>query len=229
MKRLTKKLWFGKKRFGWGSRPVSPEGWLVTLLFMLIVIWAADYLRFVENFVFELELEKIYLIGHSFGGGLAALVVAHNPALAKRLILVDAAVVRRERLGLRQQAAKTMAAAKGIFSRLPFADKLRPLAEKIVYRIAGTHDYQKTNGVMRETFKNILAEDLTSSADFIKIPTLLVWGDFDDSTPVEDGRELNRRIGGSILRLVENCGHNPHVTHTTELVRVVSEFIKSGN
>ncbi len=43
MKRLTKKLWFGKKRFGWGSRPVSPEGWLVTLLFVLIVIWDAEY------------------------------------------------------------------------------------------------------------------------------------------------------------------------------------------
>ncbi len=44
MKRFTKKLWFGKKRFGWGSRPVSPEGWLVTLIFVAAVFF--DVTRF---------------------------------------------------------------------------------------------------------------------------------------------------------------------------------------
>ncbi len=45
MKRLTKKPWFGKKYFGWGLRPVSREGWLVTFVFILIIIINAFYFR----------------------------------------------------------------------------------------------------------------------------------------------------------------------------------------
>ena len=38
MKRITNKPWFGKKYFGWGLRPVSWEGWLVTVAFLIIII-----------------------------------------------------------------------------------------------------------------------------------------------------------------------------------------------
>jgi len=93
--------------------------------------WAvADYLKFTEIFAAELGIEKIYLIGHSFGGGLAAVFAAHNPEMVLKLILIDAAVIRKERLGLRQSVAKAMSAGKGLFVRLPFSDKLRPFAEK---------------------------------------------------------------------------------------------------
>jgi hypothetical protein len=35
---ITKHPWFGPKRFGWGWRPVSWEGWLATFLCVTIVI-----------------------------------------------------------------------------------------------------------------------------------------------------------------------------------------------
>ena len=38
MKRITKKAWFGKKIMGWGIRPVSLEGWLVTTVFTIAII-----------------------------------------------------------------------------------------------------------------------------------------------------------------------------------------------
>jgi hypothetical protein len=37
MKRITKKAWFGKKIIGWGIRPVSLEGWLVTAVFLIAI------------------------------------------------------------------------------------------------------------------------------------------------------------------------------------------------
>ncbi|HII90827.1 MAG TPA: hypothetical protein HA262_01285 [Methanosarcina sp.] len=36
MKRLTRKAWFQKRRIGWGVRPASLEGWLVTIGFIII-------------------------------------------------------------------------------------------------------------------------------------------------------------------------------------------------
>ncbi|HEY3637467.1 MAG TPA: hypothetical protein VGK90_04890 [Rhizomicrobium sp.] len=37
---ITKRPWFGPKRFGWGWTPVSWEGWFVTVLSMAVVIAA---------------------------------------------------------------------------------------------------------------------------------------------------------------------------------------------
>ena len=38
---ITKHPWFGPKRIGWGWRPVTWQGWLITVLFVGIVIWAS--------------------------------------------------------------------------------------------------------------------------------------------------------------------------------------------
>jgi hypothetical protein len=38
MKRITKKAWFGKKIIGWGIRPVSLEGWLITIVFTIAIV-----------------------------------------------------------------------------------------------------------------------------------------------------------------------------------------------
>jgi len=43
MKRITKKAWFGKRILGWGYRPVSLEGWLITIVFLVASIAALVY------------------------------------------------------------------------------------------------------------------------------------------------------------------------------------------
>lgn len=41
---LTKKAWFGPKRYlGWGWTPASWEGWLVTLVYVVILIAAGAF------------------------------------------------------------------------------------------------------------------------------------------------------------------------------------------
>lgn len=41
MKRISKKAWFGKRILGWGYRPVSLEGWVVTVVFLIAIF--ADF------------------------------------------------------------------------------------------------------------------------------------------------------------------------------------------
>ena len=38
------KLWFGRKKYGWGWTPCSKEGWFVTLVFIALVMLSARYL-----------------------------------------------------------------------------------------------------------------------------------------------------------------------------------------
>lgn len=38
---ITKRPWFGPKRFGWGWTPISWEGWLVTAFVLAVTIAAS--------------------------------------------------------------------------------------------------------------------------------------------------------------------------------------------
>ena len=43
MPRLTKKAWFGpRKYFGWGWTPTSWEGWVTILVYIVTVVWTLD-------------------------------------------------------------------------------------------------------------------------------------------------------------------------------------------
>lgn len=39
---ITKHPWFGPKRIGWGWRPVNWEGWVITFLFVAVVVAACS-------------------------------------------------------------------------------------------------------------------------------------------------------------------------------------------
>ena len=45
MPRLTREPWFGPKRYGWGLSPVSWQGWLATLVFVVVAILAASLIH----------------------------------------------------------------------------------------------------------------------------------------------------------------------------------------
>jgi hypothetical protein len=63
------KLWFRRKRYGWGWEPCSKEGWFVTLLFIAsLIFWgfhienATDEGRLLEDYFFPLASTFILFI-----------------------------------------------------------------------------------------------------------------------------------------------------------------------
>ncbi|MCU0652844.1 MAG: alpha/beta hydrolase, partial [Candidatus Pacebacteria bacterium] len=184
-----------------------------------------DYIRFVEQFCAAMKLDKFYLIGHSFGGALACKFAATHPEMVEKLVLCDAAIIRKERLDWRQQYAKKMAAFKHRLLELPFAGGIYPLAKKILYKFVGSRDYELASPVMKETFKMVLATDTLEYARKLAVPTLVVWGDQDKSTPVEDAYELNKEIPGSVLWIIPGAGHKVHRTHAHQLAEAVNRFL----
>lgn len=45
MAKITKEAWFGKRILGWGYRPISLEGWLVTIVFLAAIFASISYLE----------------------------------------------------------------------------------------------------------------------------------------------------------------------------------------
>jgi pimeloyl-ACP methyl ester carboxylesterase len=198
---------------GFGKSAVPEKPWTVD-----------DYVEWVKDFADKLEMDGFILIGHSFGGQVAAKFCAICPKKVDKLVLCAAAVVRKPRLGSRQLVAKYLAKTKIIFQNIPFG--IYPVLRKIVYRIAGTRDYAQLQGVMAQTFLNVVGESVIESAKRIKTLTLIVWGDKDRETPTEDAREINNAIAGSRLEIIPDAGHKLHRTHAQILAEKIINFLK---
>ena len=63
MNRLTKEPWFAKRRIGWGMNPQSWQGWVLTLILILIILLDGIYLYKTVLFIIILVIAIIcYLI-----------------------------------------------------------------------------------------------------------------------------------------------------------------------
>lgn len=93
---------------------------------------------------------------------------------------------------------------------------------KFLYRILGASDYYNCkNEIMRETFKNIIAEDLTPYLSEIKKPAIIIWGEKDKYTPLADGILMNKKIKNSKLHIIKNAGHGIHIYESGKLAEII--------
>ncbi len=68
--------------------------------------------------------------------------------------------------------------------------------------------------------------DLAKWLHRITVPTLFVWGADDRIVPPAYGDAFRRLIPGARLRLIQACGHQPHVEKTDEFLDAVSANIE---
>jgi len=188
-------------------------------------VWDSDdYVKYLLSFIKQLNLDNFYLIGHSFGGALALKLTAKNPKMVKKLVLCDAAIIRKERLGIKQKIVKVVSKyTSEIIAKTP----LYPFFERAAYWFAGAHDYYHANPIMKEVFKKIIAEDMSDIAESLKKECLIVWGEFDQATPLEDAFVLNELIEDSQLKIIIGAGHNLHRSHKEDLCKALLKFFKS--
>jgi proline iminopeptidase len=58
----------------------------------------------------------------------------------------------------------------------------------------------------------------------IKVPTLIIVGDHDESDP-RMSQEMHERIAGSQLVILPNSGHMTFVNQTEQFLRAVRDFV----
>ncbi len=143
------------------------------------------------------------MLGHSFGGGLASKIAIKHAQDIEKLFLVSAACIRKK-TAKKSLFAKISKIIK-IFRFLPYYNFFRKAVYKFIIKKS---DYFYVEGVMRETYLNMVSEDLSLHLSFIKVPTVIIWGDKDDATPIEDGRLIARQIKNSKFVVMPEAGHD---------------------
>ena len=195
---------------GFGKSDMPQKAWSVQ-----------DYANFILDFTKQLGISQFYLLGHSFGGSIAIKLAAEEPEKIKKLILVDSAA-KRPGQNFIKKTLKTISNLSKPFSFLPGYQ----FARRIFYRfILRKTDYLQVKGIMKETFKKVVAEDLSFLWQKITIPTLIIWGKNDKITPLSDAYSMQKAIKNSELKIL-SCGHNVHREKPEELINLILEFIK---
>jgi pimeloyl-ACP methyl ester carboxylesterase len=167
-------------------------------------IWAVDdFVGLTLDVMADLGLQHPSILGHSFGGRVAIKLAASHPEAVDRLVLVDSAGVPPRRTvgrALKRVASRCANAAGHRLGRPGQA-----IRHAIVRRIASV-DYLNA-GPLRATFLAIVKEDLRPVMGRIAAPTLLVWGESDDDTPLAAGRMMAELIPHASLLVLKNAGH----------------------
>jgi len=162
-----------------------------------------QYIEWIEELIKELNLRDFYLMGHSFGGALASKLVVKHAQDVKGLFLVSAACIRKKTNKKKSYAA--ISKIVKIFSFVPFYKFFRKAIYKFIIRKS---DYTYVEGTLKETYLNVVAEDLSFHLPFIKVPTTIIWGKKDVSTPIEDAHYINKQIKNSKLIIIPEAGHD---------------------
>lgn len=183
-----------------------------------------DYAKILKKFLDKLKLDKIVLLGHSFGGRIAIKFAALFPNLVEKLILMDSAGIKPPKT-FKKGLYLVLAKLGKIFFSFPFLKRFREKARKKLYQRIGVHDYEKA-GELKETFLKIIDEDLQKFAQQIKAPTLIIWGENDNEVPLSDGESLNKLISNSKFVILENAGHYSFIEQKEKFLEEVGRFLE---
>ncbi|MDX2140052.1 MAG: alpha/beta hydrolase [Chloroflexota bacterium] len=199
---------------GFGQTPPPPSAWGVL-----------DYANFVLRYLDANELEKVHLFGHSFGGRLSLILGAEHAARIHKIVLADSAGVPPRRDPL---ADARLRLYKGVRDGLKGVG-LSGLSEQLrgwYNQQYGSADF-KSAGVLRDTFVKVVNENLLPYAARISAPTLLIWGEDDQDTPLWQGQQLEKTIPDAGLVVYENAGHYSYLDKLPEVIRTLEYFYTS--
>ena len=167
--------------------------------------WAVDdYASFIEEFLKKLNIENPIIAGHSFGGSIG-IKYCSNKNKCKKLILIGSAGVRKKR-SIKKSIFFILAKFFGMLFSLPVLRNLKDIVRKNFYKAIDSEDYINA-GVLTETYRKIIGEDLTNDLEKINTPTILIWGENDKDTPLQDGKLMQKLINNSQLFIVPNAKH----------------------
>ena len=171
-----------------------------------------DYVLGVVEIAKKYAINKLNIVCHSFGGRVAIKLAVQCPNMIDKIIFVDSAGVRPRR-GIKYYG--TVLKAK-VFKLLK------------IQKLFGSEDYLKLDKIQRETFKNIVNENLSKYLRCIKHETLLIWGDKDKDTPIYMGRKFHKLIANSKLVVFVGCGHFAYVERHILFCKIIMNFLDGG-
>jgi len=200
--------------------------------------------KIVEQFIRDINTDSLYLIGHSFGGGVAlltqiSLLNENSKTKISKLILIDCLAYIQDmplfmeylRIPVLNKLTFLLPnkfKAEYILNKIFYDKKL--INEKLIERYASFYnadDLEYTfitsaGEINKNGYKNI-------TDDYNKIPTpcLIIWGKNDLVLSLNNGIKLSKEIPHSRLEIIDACGHVPQEEKPEVAFNKIYSFINA--
>jgi pimeloyl-ACP methyl ester carboxylesterase len=183
-----------------------------------------DLAYFYLDFLEQLGLERVHLVGVSLGGWIAAELAVRNTSRLASLTLVDAA-------GIHVSGSKQIDTfLRNDEQRIRdfFHDPAR--ADEMIARVLKPEleDVAMKNRIATAKLAwqpRAYDPHLRKWLHRINVPTLIIWGANDRLFPMEYAYAYHQLIPGSKAVIIPECGHIPQVEKPAVFVSELTEFI----
>ena len=198
------------------------------------------YGRVLVEFLEQLELGHVVLVGNSMGGFVAAEVAIRRPDLVDRLMLLASAGVSQMDIAQRPIRAGGKSLAMLIKSNAAQQRYMarRPTLRHLVLAIVARHPSRLKadlafEGLLKgagkpgfeDALRACLEYDFRERLPQINCPTLVLWGEKDAIIPVKDADKFVELIDGARKIVMEDTGHLPMVERPTTFNEALEEFL----
>lgn len=185
-----------------------------------------NYANFLYSYLGKNGIKNPVLIGHSFGGRVALKYQQLYPKDVGAIILSGTpglSPVKRSKFVFSMIGAKLGGA---LFSLPPFFF-FKDFIRKYYYCLLGVKDYYRATGAMKQTFKNIVEENLHTTMESVRVPCLLIWGEEDALVPLHIAKDMSEIIPGAKLISIVGADHGVPYKKPDIFSDKVIEFLKT--
>ena len=193
----------------------------------------------------HLGVDRVTLVGHSLGGGIAMQFFYLFPERVDRLVLVSSGGLGREvNLVLRSATLPGAAQVLSVIASAPVLSRVEALgrgASKVGWRpgadlsaiwrgFSSLNDRESRRASSRPPAPSSTSAGRASAPTTIwltlpPIATLIVWGSKDRMIPAWHALSVVDQLPDCRVELFEGAGHFPHLDDPDRFARVLREFI----
>ncbi|MCV7172346.1 alpha/beta fold hydrolase [Mycobacterium manitobense] len=200
-------------------------------------VWLRDFLD-------ELGVESVTIVGHSLGGGIAMQFLYQHPEYCNRLVLISSGGLGQD-VGwiLRLLSAPgaelvmpviapspVLAAGNKVRSWLSSAGLRSPRGAEIWNAYSSFADRQ-TRDAFLKTLRSVVdyrgqaVSALSRLQLRTELPSLAIWGERDEIIPVQHAHDAQAVRPGNRLEVLPDVGHFAHVEAPSQVIDLIEDFI----
>jgi pimeloyl-ACP methyl ester carboxylesterase len=201
----------------------------------------------VRDLLAAIGIDRATIVGHSLGGGVAMQFFWQFPQRTERLALVSSGGLGHQVSPLLRSAALPGASPLlWLVAHERFVSALSDLGARLRRRGSGVGVYlqavaralgplqgQGARHAFLQTLRSVIdvRGQRVSARDRLHLldgfPTLIVWGERDNTIPLSHGLEAHAAVPGSRFETIPRAAHFPHLEEPEALAEVLRRFLET--